>query len=52
MELSRNRFTNNVAAGLIHGGRKLCVKIDRSWRWARVLAQAFHRLHALPVPAT
>ena len=28
------------------------LKIDRTWRWAHVLAAAFHRLHALPVPTT
>ena len=42
----------HVAARLARGGRRLRLKIDRSWRWARVLAQAFQRLHALPVPAT
>jgi Transposase DDE domain group 1 len=42
----------HVAARLVRGGRKLRLKIDRTWRWARVLAQAFHRLRALPVPAT
>jgi hypothetical protein len=40
----------HVAARLVRGGRKLRLKIDRTWRWARVLAQAFHRLHALPSP--
>jgi Transposase DDE domain group 1 len=42
----------HVAARLVRGGRKLRLKIDRTWRWARVLAQAFHRLRALPLPAT
>jgi hypothetical protein len=42
----------HVAARLIRGGRKLRLKINRTWRWARVLAQAFQRLRALPVPAT
>jgi len=42
----------HTAARLVRGGRKLRLKIDRTWRWARVLAQAFHRLRALPVPAT
>jgi Transposase DDE domain group 1 len=42
----------HLAARLVRGGRKLRLKIDRTWRWAPILAQAFHRLHALPVPAT
>jgi hypothetical protein len=42
----------HVAARLVRGGRKLRLKIDRTWRWARVLAQALHRLRTLPVPAT
>jgi hypothetical protein len=24
----------------------------RNWRWAPALARAFHRLHALPIPAS
>jgi hypothetical protein len=42
----------HVAARLIRGGRKLRLKIDRSWRWAHVLAAAFDRLRTLPTPAT
>jgi DDE family transposase len=42
----------HVAARLVRGGRRLRLKIDRTWRWAHVLAAAFHRLHALPVPTT
>jgi hypothetical protein len=42
----------HVAARLVRGGRKLRVKIDRTWRWALALAHAFARLRALPVPAT
>jgi hypothetical protein len=42
----------HVAARLVHGGRRTRLKIDRTWRWARALAQAFHRLRALPAPAT
>jgi hypothetical protein len=42
----------HVAARLIRGGRKLRLKIDRTWRWAVILAAAFHRLLALHVPAT
>jgi hypothetical protein len=42
----------HTAARLVRGGRKLRLKIDRNWRWARTLAQAFARLRALPTPAT
>ena len=42
----------HVAARLVGGGRKLRLKIDRTWPWARALADAFHRLRALPVPIT
>jgi hypothetical protein len=42
----------HVAARLIRGARKLHLKIDRTWRWAHILAAAFHRLNALPMPAT
>jgi hypothetical protein len=42
----------HTAARLVRGGRRLRLKIDRNWRWARVLAQAFHRLRALPTTAT
>ena len=42
----------HVAARLVRGSRKLRLKIDRTWRWAHVLAAAFHRLRALPAPAT
>jgi hypothetical protein len=42
----------HVAARLIRGGRKLRLKIDRTWRWAYVLAAAFHRLRVIPIPAT
>jgi Transposase DDE domain group 1 len=42
----------HTAARLVRGGRKLRLKIDRNWHWARTLAQAFARLRALPTPAT
>ena len=42
----------HVAARLVRGGRRLRLKIDRTWRWADALAQAFHRLRILPTPAT
>jgi Transposase DDE domain group 1 len=42
----------HTAARLVRGGRRLRLKLDRDWRWAHVLAAAFRRLHALPIPAT
>jgi hypothetical protein len=42
----------HVAARLVHGARRLRLKIDRTWRWAPVLARAFQRLAALPTPLT
>lgn len=42
----------HTAARLVRGGRRLRLKIDRNWRWAQALAQAFTRLHALPTPTT
>ena len=42
----------HVAARLVRGGRTLRLKIDRTWRWATMLATTFQRLHALPTPQT
>lgn len=42
----------HVAARLVRGGRRRRLKLDRHWPWATALAAAFHRLHALPTPAT
>ncbi len=42
----------HIAARLTRGGRRLRLKIDRTWRWAHALATAFDRLHALPTPQT
>ncbi|AEA28871.1 transposase IS4 family protein (plasmid) [Pseudonocardia dioxanivorans CB1190] len=41
----------HVAARVVRGGRRLRVRIQRTWPWAGELATAFERLHALPVPA-
>ncbi len=41
----------HVAARLTHGQRRLWLRIQRSWPWARDLAAAFARLATLPVPA-
>jgi hypothetical protein len=42
----------HVAARITRGQRRLRLRLDRTWRWAVVLAQAFSRVHALPMPAT
>lgn len=41
----------HVAARLTRGQRRVWLRIQRSWPWARDLAAAFARLAALPVPA-
>lgn len=41
----------HVAARLTRGGRRLRLRIQASWPWARDLAAAFSRLTALPTPA-
>jgi hypothetical protein len=40
----------HVAARLARGQRRLWLRIQRSWLWARHLVTAFARLGALPVP--
>ena len=41
----------HVAARLTRGQRRLWLRIQRTWPWARDLAAAFARLAALPSPA-
>lgn len=41
----------HVAARLTRGQRRLWLRIQRSWPWARHLVTAFTRLAALPIPA-
>ena len=41
----------HVAARLTHGGRRLRLRLDRTWPWAATLAAAFTRCSALPQPA-
>ena len=41
----------HVAARLTRGQRRLWLRIDQHWPWARHLAAAFARLSALPIPA-
>jgi Transposase DDE domain group 1 len=40
----------HTAARITRGQRRVRVRIQQSWPWATDLAQAFRRLHALPVP--
>ncbi|WP_443043872.1 transposase [Streptomyces sp. NBC_00322] len=42
----------HVAARLTRGGRRLRLRISATWPWSHELATAFHRLAALPRPAT
>ncbi|WP_443069307.1 IS1380 family transposase [Streptomyces sp. NBC_01362] len=41
----------HVAARLTRGGRRLRLRISATWPWRNELADAFHRLAALPRPA-
>jgi hypothetical protein len=41
----------HVAARLVRGGRRLRLRLDQHWPWARQLADAFARCTALPQPA-
>ena len=42
----------HVAARITRGQRRIRLRVDRTWRWARHLEDAFGRVHALPRPAT
>jgi hypothetical protein len=42
----------HVAARVTRGQRRLWLRLQQSWPWARKLAEAFTRLHALPVPTS
>ncbi|MET8002889.1 IS1380 family transposase [Nonomuraea glycinis] len=39
-----------VAGRLVHGGRRLHLRIAARWPWARQIITALARLHALPAP--
>jgi Transposase DDE domain group 1 len=41
----------HVAARLVRGGRRLRLRLDRTWPWAAQRAAAFDRCAALPQPA-
>lgn len=41
-----------TAARLTHGGRRLHLRLSATWPWRHDLAAAFHRLAALPRPAS
>src|SRR5215471_467243 len=38
----------HVAGRLARHGRRVFLRLQRSWRWASLLADAFRRLRALP----
>ena len=40
----------HLAARITRGARRLWLRLQHSWPWARQLAEAFSRLRALPVP--
>ena len=40
----------HTAARLTRGQRRVWLRLQRGWPWARDLAAAFTRLHTLPVP--
>ena len=40
----------HVAARISRGQRRLWLRLQHTWPWARHLAEAFSRLRALPVP--
>lgn len=42
----------HVAARITRGGRRLRLRISANWPWRHELAAAFHRLAALPRPAS
>jgi DDE family transposase len=42
----------HLAARLVRGGRRLRLRLDRHWPWARQLAAAFARCAALPQPTS
>ena len=51
-EPKRLRYTLlHVAARLTRGGRRLHVRLQRTWRWSAMLDTAFQRLRRLPLPA-
>lgn len=40
----------HIAARLVRGQRRLRLRLDKTWRWATDLAEAFTRVNALPQP--
>lgn len=41
----------HVAARLCRSGRRVHLRLQRTWRWSALLCAAFHRLRRLPLPA-
>lgn len=39
----------HMAGRLVRSGRRMILRLDRCWPWAKVLAAAFRRLRALPL---
>ena len=39
----------HTAARIVRGGRRLILRLQRDWRWAPILYDAFHRLQRLAV---
>jgi Transposase DDE domain group 1 len=42
----------HVAGRLVRSGRRVALRLPRSWPWAEALAAAFARLWALPVTSS
>ncbi|MBV9161249.1 MAG: transposase [Pseudonocardiales bacterium] len=42
----------HTSARITHGQRRTWLRLQQSWPWAQALADAFHRLAALPIPQT
>jgi Transposase DDE domain group 1 len=41
----------HIAARLCRSGRRVHLRLQRTWRWSALLCAAFHRLRRLPAPA-
>lgn len=41
----------HVAGRIARSGRRVVLRLPRSWPWAQALVAAFERLRALPAPA-
>lgn len=51
-EPQRLRYTLlHMAARVCRGGRRVHIRLQRTWRWSALLCAAFERLRRLPLPA-